>query len=105
MQCYLIRHTTPKVAIGVCYGQLDLDVTDSFSQEAQAVLAKFKGDHPAVCYSSPLQRCAKLAETLPFGRPQHDERLKELNFGAWEGQVWDDIPRHEIDHWWSDFAG
>ena len=28
-----------------------------------------------------------------------DTRLKEMNFGTWEGQRWDAIPRQELDGW------
>ena len=33
MEIYLIRHTTPNIAKGICYGQTDLDITDTFEQE------------------------------------------------------------------------
>ena len=29
----------------------------------------------------------------------------ELNFGAWEGRPWDEIPRPELDAWAADLAG
>jgi alpha-ribazole phosphatase len=55
-------------------------------------------------WSSPLQRCRKLAELL---NPNLivDERLMEMDFGAWEGRSWDDIPRPELDAWAADVAG
>lgn len=57
--------------------------------------------------SSPLQRCTDLAAALaPDFRI--DERLTELDFGSWEMQAWDDIPRAQIDAWAADplgFAG
>jgi len=33
MEIYLIRHTTPDVAKGICYGQTDLDVANTFEEE------------------------------------------------------------------------
>lgn len=99
MQLYLIRHTTPAVPPGVCYGQSEIDVAASFADEIAAIRAKLTGLSPAACYSSPLQRCARLASALGFGEPRHDERLKELHFGSWEMQAWDTIPRHELDRW------
>jgi alpha-ribazole phosphatase len=104
MEIFLIRHTTPAVAKGVCYGQTDLDVTDSFHEEA-IVIGKHLPDSIVQVYSSPLQRCKKLAEHL-FSPTlvvlQKD--LMELNCGKWEMQKWDDIPRHEIDPWMNDFV-
>jgi alpha-ribazole phosphatase len=32
-----------------------------------------------------------------------DERLKEMNFGAWEQQRWDAIERAALDEWAADF--
>jgi len=31
-----------------------------------------------------------------------DERLREINFGDWEGQPWDEIDRAAIDRWAAD---
>jgi alpha-ribazole phosphatase len=31
-----------------------------------------------------------------------DARLAEMNFGRWEMQSWDDIPRAEVDAWAAD---
>jgi alpha-ribazole phosphatase len=96
----LIRHTTPRIASGICYGQLDLEVADSFEHEA-AVVASWLPPVDLII-SSPLQRAHKLAAYL--ATRQHcelhlHEGLKELNFGDWEGRAWQDIPRVEIDQW------
>ena len=63
MEIYLIRHTTPLVAKGVCYGQSDLDVTETFIPEADIIKAHLPSNIQQV-YSSPLQRCTKLAAHL-----------------------------------------
>ena len=34
----------------------------------------------------------------------HDERLKELHFGDWEMQSWNDIPRELFDEWAQNYA-
>ncbi len=103
MNIYLIRHTTPLVAKGTCYGQADLDVTDSFDTEVASIKKHIPLDIETV-YSSPLQRCKKLAGTL---FPQHniitDKNLMELNCGNWELQLWDAIPKPEIQPWMDDF--
>ena len=101
---YLIRHTTPAVAKGICYGQTDLDVTESFLEEAEAI--KRVLPHPiAQVYSSPLQRCSRLAEWLfPGGYLALMPELMELHCGSWEMQPWDDLPKDEIDPWMADFV-
>lgn len=104
MEIFLIRHTTPAVEKGVCYGQTDLDVTDSFHEEAM-IITQHLPDNIVQVYSSPLQRCKKLAEHLFAAKPVELQKdLMELNCGKWEMQKWDDIPRHEIDPWMKDFV-
>jgi len=103
MEIYLIRHTTPLVEKGICYGQTDLDITASFEEEANAIRASLPATIEQV-FSSPLQRCSKLANQL---FPNHDitldPHLMELNCGEWEMQYWDAIPKPEIQPWMDDF--
>lgn len=102
MEIYLIRHTTPGIAKGVCYGQADLDVTESFLSEA-AIIRKYLPPTVSAVYSSPLQRCKRLAEHLFSGYDiQWQDELKEINCGKWELRSWDEIPKDEIDAWMSD---
>jgi len=101
---YLIRHTTPLVARGICYGQTDLDVTESFAEEAADILKVLPAGFAAV-YSSPLQRCARLAGHLfPGHAVMLKPELMELHCGSWEMQPWDELPKHEIDPWMADFV-
>ena len=106
MEICIIRHTTPAIEKGVCYGQTDVPLADSFQLEAQAVLKKSPVGIEKV-YSSPLQRCVKLgtyiAEQLCIPLAM-DERLKELNFGLWEGQKWDAIEPTAIATWMDDYV-
>jgi alpha-ribazole phosphatase len=100
----LIRHTSLQIAPGICYGQSDIDVAASFANEVantQKKLAEMTFDG---IYTSPLQRCVKLAEALNLGDLLIDNRLMELHFGDWEMQAWDDIPREIFDDWAHDYA-
>jgi alpha-ribazole phosphatase len=101
MRITLIRHPQPQVAAGVCYGSTDLAVA---REQRDQVLAALAGMLPAGAplYSSPLRRCAELAERIGSAPPIYDARLAEMHFGAWEMQRWDDIPRTEIDAWAAD---
>ena len=101
MDIYLIRHTTPAIAKGVCYGQADLDVTASFYEEA-AIIQQFLPEDIRTVYSSPLQRCKRLTDHLFAAHTiQLHDGLKEINCGNWELQLWDDIPKEETDRWMS----
>ena len=100
----LIRHTKLKAADGVCYGRTDLDVADTFHEEAQTVIKSAPAAD--VIVSSPLTRCQKLAHQIAAAHGlavELDPRLQEMNFGAWEGQRWSEIPKAELDAWAADF--
>ena len=104
MEIYLIRHTTPAVEKGTCYGQADLDVTESFYEEA-ALIKEYLPVSIKSVYASPLQRCSKLAQQL---FPSHNiffhDDLKEINCGEWELRKWDDIPQEIVMPWMNDFV-
>lgn len=104
MEIYLIRHTTPKVEKGICYGQADLDITETFLEEVEAIKPHLPTEGLKV-YSSPLQRCKKLADALfdGFEIDVHND-LMELNCGQWELLPWNDIPKEEIQPWMDDFV-
>lgn len=102
MRVHLVRHFAPEVAPGVCYGSADLAVADAVHQRMlPAVQAALPSALPV--YSSPLKRCLRLARALaPDVRV--DQRLAELDFGAWELHPWSDIARAEVDAWAADVA-
>ena len=104
MKLTLIRHTSLQIPPGVCYGQTDVDVSVSFVQEAAATKEKITDLKIDAVFCSPLQRCVKLAEALALDNITHDDRLKELHFGDWEMQAWDDMPRDYFDEWAQNYA-
>jgi alpha-ribazole phosphatase len=106
MELYLIRHTTPEVGKGICYGQSDVPLAESFAAEWEALRG---GLPPGVTgvYTSPLSRCRRLAERIAahYAVPLHDDdRLRELDFGRWEMQPWDAIPAPELAAWMNDYV-
>ena len=103
---YLIRHTAPAIAPGICYGQLDLDVAAGFESEANHILNCLP--QMELVLASPLLRAHRLAEHLAQAQRcalRGDARLMEKHFGAWEGRPWADIARSEIDAWAADVMG
>ena len=102
MDIFLIRHTTPDVPPGVCYGQSDVPLASSFADECALLRSKLPTPWDRV-YSSPLSRCRRLAEQL-CSQPTEDNRLMELNFGNWEGQAWNEIDLVALNSWMDDFV-
>lgn len=104
MEIYLIRHTTPLVENGTCYGQADLDIAQSFEAEASDLEGFIVADIQTI-YTSPLQRCTKLANRLFPGKEKKvHPHLMELNCGEWEMRKWDDIPGSETEPWMNDYV-
>ncbi len=94
MKVYAIRHTAVAVEAGICYGQSDVDIASSFQSEKREVVKSVSGIVFDRIWSSPLQRCRKLAESVfPGEQIYFDNRLLELNFGDWELKNWDEIYR------------
>ena len=107
LQLYLIRHTRTGTPEGLCYGRQDvaLDPLDF-----QARLPAIAGQLPAgmLFHTSPAARCTRLAEVLAEmgggALAPPDARLHEMDFGAWEGRLWRDLPWEETMRWTSDIV-
>lgn len=103
MKLILIRHTSLNIAPGICYGQSDIDVSDTFTNEATTVKCQLSDYDLDAIYTSPLQRCVKLAEFCDYPNAILEPRLMELNFGDWEGKTWDDIDDPNLQEWFNDW--
>ena len=98
----LVRHTAVSGIDGLCYGRTEVALADSFPAEAAAVRAALP-PLPWTLHASPAGRCRRLADS--FGPPVAiDARLRELDFGGWDGRAWDDLPRPALDRWCDDFV-
>jgi alpha-ribazole phosphatase len=104
---WLARHARPLVAPGICYGALDVAADAALTLTAAQALATGLPQNISV-QVSPLKRCQQLADALQTLRPdlqlRTDARLREMDFGHWEGVPWSDIPRAAVDAWTADFA-
>ncbi|MGN1264158.1 MAG: alpha-ribazole phosphatase family protein [Prevotella sp.] len=104
MEIVMIRHTRVNVPPGTCYGQTDVDVADTFEQEAEVTkknLAVY-GAFDAV-YASPLGRARKLAAFCGYPQPLIDDRLKEISMGDWEMMQFDSIRDERLQDWYDNF--
>lgn len=94
----MVRHPAVAVAAGVCYGRMDVALSEAGVAAIPGMVAALAGFAGGAVWSSPALRCVAVAEALggPF---QCDARLLELDFGDWEGVAWDDVPRDALDRW------
>jgi len=97
---YLLRHTAVDVPEGLCYGDSDVPLADTAEDDINSALARLPASARQAPHiiSSPSGRCARLARALSASAST-DARLKEFNFGAWEGQRWQHIPALQIALW------
>ena len=106
-QIFLVRHPKPDIAPGICYGSTDVPAAPAELSAALAYLDKLLPNDARII-SSPLSRCAQLAELLGMRAQRSfklDARLAERDCGAWELRAWVDVPRSELDAWAADFMG
>ncbi|PLQ01496.1 histidine phosphatase family protein [Cupriavidus pauculus] len=105
MEVLLIRHAQPEVAAGICYGRLDLALVQPVTPDPTQAVAGLALPHRIV--TSPAMRARDTTAHLIAGVPDLpaadvDPRLREMDFGTWEGQPWADIPRDALDLWAAD---
>ena len=93
----LVRHAQPKQeARGRCYGTLDVGLSARGHRRAQLLARTLDRIPLAAVYASPSQRAVETAAPLAAAHgltPIIDEALREIDFGDFEGQSYDEIER------------
>jgi len=92
----LIRHGEVEATWkGICYGTMDVSLSEAGRLEslslAKSICQRFE---PASLFHSGLTRTQFLAEAIASHCPSvvrivADERLRERNYGRWQGLTWD----------------
>ena len=103
MRIYAIRHTSVAIDKGICYGQTDVGLAESFPEEKEKVRNRIKKVNFDAVFSSPLTRCKLLTERLfEENQIKYDDCLKEMDFGEWELWSWDAIFKDPEGKLWMD---
>ncbi len=100
MDVYVIRHTPVNVAQGICYGQTDVPLADTFAADAE-VFRQTLPDRFRDVYTSPLQRCRSLAAMFSE-QPIVSDQLIEMDFGDWENMAWEEMDQPALFNWMAD---
>lgn len=99
----LIRHgVTAWNVEGYFQGHSDILLSAQGKTQSAALASRFqnKQDFDLV-YSSPLARAAETASiALPNNNIIYDDRLKELNFGVFEGHTLEENQQHDAWNYW-----
>ena len=108
--CYFIRHgETDWNAARRVQGHVETDLNDRGRAQAAAIARKLKALEPDISrfslYASPMRRVRQTlspilsAYGLDEGSVNFDERLRERDFGKWEGAVWDELVKAGVNPW------
>jgi broad specificity phosphatase PhoE len=88
----LTRHGHSLAGEVVLGGQLDVALSPRGCAEADALRARLEGIAIHRIISSPMLRALETAQAVASGRPvEVDDRLRELDYGRWEGLTEDEI--------------
>lgn len=92
---YFVRHgaSTWNAQNRLC-GRTDVPLSDAGRWQAARLAERLRVLPPDAIYTSPLQRAVQSAETVARAvslKPVVDERLIEVNYGAWEGKTFAEI--------------
>lgn len=88
----LVRHgATAWSADRRLNGWTDVPLSSEGRRQARGLRRVIQAAHPEVVFSSDLTRARETAETAA-GAARLDPRLREFNFGEWEGLRWEDVP-------------
>ncbi len=100
---WIVRHTSVEVPAGTCYGRTDVPLRETFAGEAALVLKQLQGERFDRVWTSPLTRCTRLAAFCGYADACRDDRLREIDFGAWEMQRFDQIRDPQLLRWYDDW--
>ncbi|TGM87081.1 histidine phosphatase family protein [Leptospira bouyouniensis] len=113
MDLYLVRHPETIAPKGTCYGRTDFPLKYPVEDTADVTFSYLPPNFNHFI-TSPAPRALKLANALynKYYLEQNrsvidihtDERLLEMNFGDWDGRLWEEIPRKETVPWMKDFV-
>jgi probable phosphoglycerate mutase len=91
LELWLVRHgETTASAAGTVAGSLDVDLTERGRAEAAELRPILDGQRFDGVWSSTMRRAVDTAR-LAWGEPRQDPRLRELDFGELEGELFDAV--------------
>ena len=91
MNIYFLRHGST-TASGTYTGSSDVELSEAGCNEIRSLATHLQNIDFDLCYCSPLTRCRTSFELLELDLTCIvDQRLREIDFGSWEGMSFDQI--------------
>lgn len=96
-ELWLVRHgQTTRNRDGALAGWDDVELTVDGEAQARALRTELASLHFDEVWSSDLKRAVRTAQ-LAWGEPRTDRRLREIDFGSLEGQLWQTLEAEHKD--------
>lgn len=90
LDVYIVRHgqTDTNKTLAINGSGTDLPLNETGIKQVETLHASFNIKNIDYVYASPLRRAKQTAEILDQGKHDiiYDDRLKEMNYGNWDGQ-------------------
>lgn len=94
---YLLRHGTTALQ-GLYVGSTDVSLTEEGREQVIRTGKVLVGERIDHIFCSPMKRCRETLNLLHLDRAYEiDENLREIDFGRWEGQSFEEINRTDIE--------
>ena len=102
MDLILVRHGQTEARTGICVGHADLPLSARGFTDVQQLAASWHGSPPRFLFASDLRRAQQSAQVFAAAfaiEPLTDPRLRELDYGLWNGRHWSEITRNDQGHY------
>ena len=111
MKFILVRHGETEWNTSRKFGgHTDVPLNDTGRKQAKAAGEKLMGEHIDRVYCSDLSRAVDTAEAIMHYhdlKVEYDAKIREMNFGIWEGLTYDEIHEgypEEAEKWVKDYT-
>ena len=110
MDLILVRHGQTEARPGLCIGHADLPLSARGFTDVQQLAATWSDSPPRFLFSSDLRRAQQSAQVFAAAfaiEPLSDPRLREADFGRWNGRQWYEIMQTDKDdhrHWFDNWV-
>jgi len=102
MDLIVVRHGQTEARPGLCIGHADLPLSARGFTDVQQLATTWVGVPPRFLFTSDLRRAQQSAQVFAAAfaiEPLSDPRLREADFGRWNGRHWNEVMQADADHY------